>query len=331
MPPLILAHVRYVTPPVPSPDPLRFLLGVLGNPGHLLLLGAGGLAVLLVVGTWARWRPLEGRRLAFIARAEGYWPFVPWMLRLSGGLLLLGAGTTRVLFAPDVAPEGLPYILLTAIGFFLLLGVGVRVAAAAGLVIYAIGLWIQPALVEIWDVTGALAAVVVAGAGRPSLDDLLRTTVRTPPDPSRDAETEVARHHDLVALIVRLGLGGSLLASGVVDKLLVYNRALDTVAHYHLTSVIPVDPGMWVIGAALVESGLGLVIIAGLLTRASAILAFLVLTLALFGLPDDPVIAHVGLFGLSSVLVVTGGGRWSVDAILRRVDPWLRRSAPELA
>jgi hypothetical protein len=41
-----------------------------------------------------------------------------------------------------------------------------------------------------------------------------------------------------------------------------------------------------------------------------------VLTIALFALPDDPVIAHVGLFGLSSALVVLGGGRWSLDRVL---------------
>jgi uncharacterized membrane protein YphA (DoxX/SURF4 family) len=321
VPPTVLAHVRYVRPPADSPDPLGFLLGVLSNPGHLLLLAAGGVAVLVLIAVWARWRPFEARRRAAIARAEGYWPFVPWMLRLSGGLLLLGAGTTRVLFAPDVTPQGWPYVLLTALGFLLLLGVGVRLAAVAGLAFYGVGLWIQPALVEIWDVAGALAAAAVVGAGRPSLDDMLAAAV-----PGRTAAAVGAgepdeRQRDLVALIVRLGLGGALLASGIVDKLLVYNRALDAVDHYGLTSVAPVDPGMWVVGAALVESGLGLAILAGVLTRASAVLGFAVLTLALFALPDDPVIAHVGLFGLSSILVVTGGGRWSADALLRRLEP----------
>ena len=43
---------------------------------------------------------------------------------------------------------------------------------------------------------------------------------------------------------------------------------------------------------------------------------FTVLTLALFALPDDPVIAHVCLFGLCSVLVVLGAGRWSLDRML---------------
>jgi uncharacterized membrane protein YphA (DoxX/SURF4 family) len=319
-------------PPLDSPDPLGFLLNVLANATNLLLLGAGAVAVAAVVGLWAWWRPFESVRRTVVARAEEYWPYVPWMLRLSAGLLLLGAGATRVLFAPDVAPAGWPYILLTALGFMLLLGIGVRMAAVAGLLIYAIGLWIQPALVEIWDVAGALAAAAIVGAGLPSLDDLLRIAVGAARGgASVDAAKRSEPNHDRVALVVRLGLGGALLASGLVDKLLVYNRALDAVAHYHLTSVIPVDPGLWVVGAAFVESGLGLAIMAGVLTRASAILAFAVLTLTLFALPDDPVIAHVGLFGLSSVLVVTGGGRWSVDAVLRRRDRWQQHIGRESA
>ena len=67
------------------------------------------------------------------------------------------------------------------------------------------------------------------------------------------------------------------------------------------------------LGAALVETGLGIAIILGVLTRFSAVVGFAVLTLALFALPDDPVIAHVALFGLSSLLVILGGGRWSLD------------------
>ena len=79
------------------------------------------------------------------------------------------------------------------------------------------------------------------------------------------------------------------------------------------------------LGASLIETALGLAIIVGVLTRFSATIGFAVLTLALFALPDDPVIAHVGLFGLSSLLVITGGGRWSLDrAVLRPIGERLR-------
>ncbi len=79
---------------------------------------------------------------------------------------------------------------------------------------------------------------------------------------------------------------------------------------------MPVAPELWVAGAAVIETALGLAIILGVLTRFSAVVGFAVLTLAMFALPDDPMIAHVGLFGLSSMLVITGAGRWSLDRVV---------------
>jgi uncharacterized membrane protein YphA (DoxX/SURF4 family) len=312
-------HVRYVTPPDPAPDPLGFLLRTLGNPGNLAILVGGGLVVMALLLAWARLRPLEDARLRLVARAESYRDFVPWMLRLSFGLVLLGAGMTRVLFAPDVQPPAWPYVVLSALGFLLLLGLAVRPAAIAALLIYLGALVWQPGLVEIWDVAGGLAALVLLGPGLPSVDDLLRHAL--PRAPGRAAATEAPPkrvYADLVPLLVRIGLGGAFLASGIVDKFLSYSQGLDAVAKYHLISVVPVGPELWVVGAGILESTLGLAILLGVLTRFSAIVGFAVLTLAVFGLPDDPILAHVGLFGLSSVLVVLGAGRWSVDGWLGR-------------
>jgi uncharacterized membrane protein YphA (DoxX/SURF4 family) len=73
----------------------------------------------------------------------------------------------------------------------------------------------------------------------------------------------------------------------------------------------------------IVETALGVAILAGVLTRFSAAVGFAVLTLALFALPDDPVVAHVCLFGLCSALVILGGGRWSLDRLV--LEPLGRR------
>ena len=302
-------HVRYVTPPEPAPDPLGFLLHTLGNPGNLAIVAGGALVVVLLLGGWARLRPMEEARLRLVARAATYRDYVPWMLRLSFGLVLLGAGMTRVLFAPDVQPPAWPYIALSALGFLLLLGLAVRPAAIAALAIYLGALVWQPGLIEIWDVAGGLAALALLGPGLPSVDDLLRHAL--PGAPGRAAVTKAPSkrvYDDLVPLLVRVGLGGAFLASGIVDKFLSYPQGLAAVAKYDLTAVIPVGPDLWVVGAGILESTLGLAILLGILTRFSALLGFAVLTLAVFGLPDDPILAHVGLFGLSSVLVVLGAG-----------------------
>jgi uncharacterized membrane protein YphA (DoxX/SURF4 family) len=317
MVPRPVAHVDYVTDPEASPDPTGFLLDALAHPGSLLLVVIGLVVVLTGLLMWARWRPMEDARLRFIERAKGYTEYLPWIVRLSVGLVLIGSGLSRVRFMPPVESGGLFALLLTATGFLLLLGLAVRPAALVALGAYLVTFTAQPELVMMLDVAGALAVAAILGPGRPSLDDLLRAAFPRGPG-ARAATLNLAhgRYDDLVPLLVRLGLGGAFAASGIVDKLLIYDQALAAVDLYALTSVVPVAAEVWVLGAVVIETALGVAILLGVLTRFSAIVGFAVLTLALFALPDDPVIAHVGLFGLSSVLVIVGGGRWSIDRTL---------------
>ncbi len=333
MPPLI-AHVDYVTDPEASTDPIGFLLGGLADPGNLLILGGSALILLALVLGWARWRPMEDARLRFLERADGYDEYLPWIVRLSVGLVLIGSGLSRVLFMPTLEAGGLVALLLTGCGFLLLLGLAVRPASLVALGAYVITFVGNPELVMMLDVAGGLGVAALLGPGRPSLDDLLRASF--PRGPGAQAATRNlvrGRNDDLVPLVVRLGLGGAFAASGIADKLLIYDQALAAVDRYGLTELVPVAPELWVIGAVLIETALGVAIMLGVLTRFSAALGFAVLTLALFALPDDPVIAHVGLFGLCSVLVVTGAGRWSLDRALleplgERIRAFGRIAAP---
>jgi uncharacterized membrane protein YphA (DoxX/SURF4 family) len=322
----LIAHVDYITDPERSPDPIGFLLEALALPSSLLLIGAGMVVVLAAMLAWARWRPMEEPRLRFIERAKDYWEFLPWMVRLSVGLVLIGAGLSRVRFMPTIESGEVFALMLTAAGFLLLLGLAVRAAALVALGAYAVTLVSHPMLVMMLDVAGGLAVAAVLGPGRPSLDDLLRAAF--PRGPGARAATENlarGRNDDVVPLLVRLGLGGAFVASGIVDKLLIYDQDLVVVDRYHLTTLVPVSPELWVIGASLIETTMGMAILLGVLTRFSAAVGFAVLTLALLALPGDPVIAHVGLFGLSSMLVILGGGRWSLDrAVLAPLGERLR-------
>lgn len=324
----MFAHVDYVTDSEASADPVGFLLDALAQPGSLLLIGAGLVVVVAVLLGWARWRPMEEARLRLIERAEGYAEYIPWIVRLSVGLVLIGSGLSRVLFMPTIEAGGLVALLLTASGFLLLLGLAVRPAAIVALGAYLVTLVANPELVMMLDVAGALSAVFLLGPGRPSLDDLLRAAFPRGPGARAANENLGAGHYDdLLPLVVRIGLGGAFVASGIIDKLLIHDQALAAVDRYGLTSVVPASPELWVAGAFLIETALGLAIILGAFTRASAVVGFAVLTLALFALPDDPVIAHVALFGLSSLLVITGGGRWSLDrAVLQPLGERLRHA-----
>ena len=85
---------------------------------------------------------------------------------------------------------------------------------------------------------------------------------------------------------------------------------------------MPVDPALWVVGAGVVEAAVGVALLAGVFVRLFSGVAFLLLTTTLFGLPDDPVVAHISMFGLVSALLVTGAGPVSFDA-------WVAREVPE--
>lgn len=324
----LIAHVDYVTDPEPSPDPLGFLLDALGQPGALPILLIGLVVVLAALGAWARWRPLDEARGRLVERVVGYQEYLPWIVRLSVGLVLIGSGLSRVRFLPTLETGGLFALLLTATGFLLLVGLAVRPAALVALGAYVVTLAVHPEMVMMLDVAGGLGVAAILGPGRPSLDDLLRAAF--PRGPGARAATEnfaSDRYDDIVPLLVRLGIGGAFAASGIVDKLLIYDQALAAVERYQLTSVLPVAAELWVLGAIVIETALGIAIILGVLTRFSAVIGFAVLTLTLFALPDDPVIAHVCLFGLSSMLVILGAGRWSLDrAVLAPLGARLRRS-----
>lgn len=184
----------------------------------------------------------------------------------------------------------------------------------------------DPALLLALEYPFAFPAILLAGSGRPSADELFARVAAAPGtlyneiDPVRGVADRVGRVVDryqrFVPVVVRIGLGLSFVYLGVAEKLFDPARALLVVEKYDLTAVVPVDPGVWVVGAALIEIAVGLLLLAGLLTRGVALLAFLVLTTTLFGLPDDPVLAHVSLFGLTSAVLTLGGGPQSLDGWL---------------
>ncbi|TKX35331.1 DoxX family protein, partial [Halorubrum sp. CGM4_25_10-8A] len=116
-----------------------------------------------------------------------------------------------------------------------------------------------------------------------------------------------------VPTVLRVGMGVSFVYLGLIQKLADPGSALLVVEKYDLTSVVPVDPGLWVVGAGVTEIAVGLALIAGFFTRGAVALSFVLFTTTLFGLPDDPVLAHVALFGMASAVFTLGSGPLAFD------------------
>jgi uncharacterized membrane protein YphA (DoxX/SURF4 family) len=316
------AHVDYVVDsPEEVADALGFVLETLANPLNAALLGGGGAALVIGVIGYLRYRPLALDVAAFRASMTDYADLVPWLVRIAVGFPLVGAGFSGYFFSPVV--EVRARLLFVGLGFLLLFGLATRVVAMVGLVTYAVGLAIDPAVLLASEFVAGFLAIVALGPGRPSADQVLAEIARAEGslygrlDPihelAQKATPLLPPLEGYAPTILRVGLGLNFVYLGLVQKLLEPGSAMAVVAKYDLTAVVPVAPELWVVGAGLTEIAVGLALVAGAFTRASAVTALVLFTTTLFGLPDDPVLAHLSLFGLVSAVLITGGGPLSVD------------------
>ncbi len=321
----VSAHEEYV---VDEYDPVavgEFLTNALTDPFVIGPLLAGGLAVGALAVSYLYLLPFQNDFTTFRLAMGEYIEKVPWLLRISFGVPLIGAGFAGYFISPAVAAE--LRILQVALGFFLLFGLATRVIALVTLVVYLVGLAFEPLLLLQLEMVGGLLAIALIGSGQPSADHVLQRMAAAPEtvygrfdpvyDHARRFQEWVSDYEQYVPTVTRIGLGITFIYLGTGQKLLRPGIALATVERYNLTAVVPVAPELWVLGAGVTETALGLALIFGLFTRASSFTAITMFTLTLFALPDDPVLAHVALFGMASVLLITGGGPLSVDGRLR--------------
>ncbi|MEF8828213.1 MAG: DoxX family membrane protein [Haloarcula sp.] len=322
------AHVDYVTDgPGDALDALEFALSVLSAPVNAAIFGVSGLAVTGGLAAYLWIRPTIADIVILRNVLVGYSDLVPWMLRLSVGLPLVGAGFQGYLFAPTVTfdPSTNPVarILFIGLGFTLLFGIATRIVTTVGLLTYGWALTVDPGVVLAMEYVPAFLALLILGGGRPSADHMLQQVASTDGtyygrvDPVHHLkgflDTGTAQYREYVPVIVRVGMGVTFVYLGLIQKLADPGRALLVVEKYDLTAVVPVDPGMWVLGAGLTEMLVGLVLIAGFMTRGAAAVSFVLFTTTLFGLPDDPVLAHITLFGMASAVFTMGAGPLSFD------------------
>lgn len=329
LPDRALAHVRYVSPGGGGEKMLELLAAVATDPLALALLGGGGLSVAVVAVLYLRVRPFGADFAVLRGTLRSYDDLLPWLARLAVGLPLVGAGFNGYLYSPMATAEylGLPVagvrLFGIGIGFLIVFGFATRLAAVLGLLGYAFGLLLDPALLLALEFPAGLAAILLLGGGRPSADHVFSRladvdgTFYREVDPVRNTLQPIgdwlADADYLAPVVVRVGLGVSFVYLGVVQKLLNPGQALAVVAKYNLTGVVPVSPELWVVGAALTETAIGIGLALGLFTRACCGISVFMFVTTLLGLPDDPVLAHVSLFGLVSVLIITGGGAYSLD------------------
>jgi uncharacterized membrane protein YphA (DoxX/SURF4 family) len=318
------AHEEYVADEEYDVPVSEFLAEALTDPFVVGPLLAGGLAAFAVLGGYLYIRPAPRDVVAFRDAMGEYTGYVPWLLRISFGIPLIGAGFGGYFISPAVEVD--LRLLQVGLGFLLLFGLGTRIVALATLMAYLVGVLLRPMLLLQLEFVGGLLAIALIGSGKPSADHVLQRMAGTRGtiyqrvdivyDYARAFQDRVEPYERYLPTVTRIGLGVTFIYLGLIQKILRPGIALAVVDQYDLTGVVPVSPELWVMGAGLAEIGLGLALIVGLFTRGTAMAAIAMFTLTLFALPDDPVLAHVALFGMASVLLITGSGPFGVDGRL---------------
>ncbi len=329
------AHVDYVVDADPETigEAIQFVITTMSDPLNAVLLAVGAVGLVGLLAGWILVRPFPRDIAEFRATMKEYTDLVPWLLRIGIGFPLVGAGFAGYYFSPAVPIEA--RLLQIGIGFLLLFGLATRAVAAIGLVAYVVGLVVDPRILLANEFVGGFLAIILLGAGRPSADDVLQrvaeadSTVYGRIDPIHRIavwfQHLVVDYKVYLPTLLRVSLGLNFVYLGFVQKLMSPQSALAVVDKYNLTVVVPAPPELWVVGAGVTEIAVGIVLLLGLFTRGFSLVAFLLFTTTLFGLPDDPVLAHLSLYGLVSVLLITGSGPLALDNRLQPTETDSRR------
>jgi uncharacterized membrane protein YphA (DoxX/SURF4 family) len=271
---------------------------------NLAIFGAGLAFVGALVLAAHKVPLLRDRVRYFRGRARSYQEFIPWILRFSLGVAFVGAGSQQALLSPAIHDQPAFATLQLFIGFLLIAGLALTPATLCALALSIGALILHPELVDNLEIIAALIAFLLLGQAKPGLDDLIGLSM-----PSFSEKIRA-----WIPLILRIGLGTSLILMAVTDKLMNPHLFGAVVENYGLAQYLPLTTGMWVASATLLELILGLALLLGIQTRTISAVTFFVLSLSFFFFGEE-VYAHVTIFGTLFVLMVTGGGAWSIDEI----------------
>jgi uncharacterized membrane protein YphA (DoxX/SURF4 family) len=293
----------------------QYFFSVFSKGSNIVLM----LVTILIVAGLMYYIPKTKVWRAFVKHIEkhlaSYQEFLPWMARLSIGIALMGAGTASVFFSPTVpAFAPIPFFLILT-GFFYLIGFLLIPTTVFIIVLFLVALSGHAYLIGNLDLLALLFAFLALHDERPGVDHIFGIRVLT----------ILKLPREWAPLILRAGIGIAMIFLALYEKILNPHFSRLVVDQYVLTDVVHVSSQMWVFGAGMIELVVGLCLLLGLYTRLVSVVAFLILSLSFFFF-KEAVYSHVTLFGLLSMLLVLGGGKWSLDARRAPILPKVKKA-----
>ncbi|HIF01223.1 MAG TPA: DoxX family protein [Planctomycetes bacterium] len=313
--PALFAHVSYVV----DPEKLRalsgrdwpFLFSPLSDPLYVTLIVV---TIVVTVAVIAGCQLLPGPQTfcrSIHDRLLTYSSFVPMILRTALGVALIVAGTKSAIFLPYVPGDAVG-TLEVVLGFCVLVGFMVRPCGLVALGVYFYGLSTSQYLLGTLESAAAALLIAAHGPDRPSTDDVLNVDVL-----GAGLEPLWKQLRDNSGVVLRLAMGCTMIWLAVTEKAFNPRVSEAVVIDFELESVVPVSTAMWVFSVGVIELAVGLVLVLGFFTRTFSFIAFVVLTLSFFYFKEE-VAGHVTFFGTLMILMITGAGRASLDALIAR-------------
>lgn len=293
------AHVLYVASPADvqefsGPNP-ELLAEPFYHQSTITLMVLVAFAVAFITYGVLRSKPLMTALRAAVHRAASYYDLVPWMMRLSLGIALIGAGVSGYLLSPTLANfPGFAFLQILT-GFLFMAGFLLAPAVILMILLFLAALSQSVYMLGSLEMLALAVALLIMDARRPGVDHIFNIPA-----------FQIRAWRGYVPVVLRIGMGVSLTFLAFYEKFLNPMLAARVVETTHLTSVIAVSPALWVVGSGIVELVLGVMILFGVWTRLAAAVTFLVLSLSFFYFGES-VASHITLFGILSVLFVTGG------------------------
>ena len=301
-----LAHVGYVLSKsefaAEKGGDASFLFSVLQDPVNIGLILVTAVVVFTGYYFFRRNETCRTFMVGLRKHEVDYRSLFPWIARLALGIAFIGAGAEQFLLTPAFASTPFLGFVQMAVGFLLLSGFMLFPALLLVGALFLIALLHDPYYIGNLDYLALIIVTLIWGSSRPGVDHLLGVSL----------PREWKKYSEYTNLILRLGVGVSMIYLAVFEKILHPHAMELVVSQYDLTSVVPVSLAMWVVATGVIEICIGAALLLGFKTRLVAAVALLVLTLSFFFFGEE-VYSHVTLFGVLSILFIAGSGRVSID------------------
>ncbi len=306
LPTIASAHVGYVVPQDKFYQSLGqdfpFAFDAIFHGENWILMGSTVATLLILLFLSHKSYFIQSHIDRMTTHLRSYYEYIPWILRLSLGIALMGAGAKEVLISPVLSTTALGAVELF-VGFMILAGFLLLPATIFSIALFFKAISLDFYIVGNLDYFVIAISLLILQSARPGIDDILGL-------PRFNFE----RLSPYVPFVLRVGIGFALIFLALFEKFLNPHLSEQVVSIYNLTSVINVSATMWIFSAGIIELVVGTCLLLGFHTRLVSVIAFLVITTTFFYFKED-VFSHITLFGTLSVLFITGGGRLSLDRL----------------